>query len=104
LTGINAPRIEDFRMPLDGLLAELKEILVTAHRVEGFAIHYRDRPGIAPLIRIQPRDQAIKRAEVRVIARVPEWINDYWMDSNSGGVPRRFAVAMRVGRFLQTCS
>jgi hypothetical protein len=50
----------------------------------GLAIQDRDRAGIAVFVFSQSSDELVQRLQVRVIAWLPERVNDDWMNLAGG--------------------
>ena len=84
LTGINRPDVQHIRATRQGVPPEVEVRFVAGHGIMGLAIQDRDGAGIAVLFRSQSPDELIQRLQVRVIARLPERVDDDWMNLAGG--------------------
>jgi hypothetical protein len=66
------------------VIPEIEVRFVAGHGIMGLAIHDRDGPGIAVFFRAQSPDEFIQGPQVGVIVRLPERINDDWMNLAGG--------------------
>src|ERR1017187_2111599 len=67
-----------------GVSPEVEERLVAGHGIMGLAIQDRDGPGIAVFFRAQSPDELIQELQVGVIVRLPERVNDDWVNLTGG--------------------
>src|SRR6266850_8222288 len=90
LASINAPGIQDFRVPGQGLLSKIIERPVPFHRVMGLPVHDGNWPGVDVFLTVQASDQFIERFEIGISARLAERIDNHRMDTAMWFLPRFF--------------